>query len=163
MNSCILAGRLVKDPEIKDLGGNARMARYSLAVTREFRTENGDKTDYINCICFGTPAINAERFLHKGMMVCVRGWIRTGKYKNKEGQTVFTTDLNVERCEFLESKKSYEERMQLGEEGEKATVHSADIATVSAQREEPEKFAPTSDDDFMSIPDNYDEDNVPFA
>lgn len=138
------------------------MARYTLAVNREFRTASSEqKADFINCVCFGSPAQNAEKYLKKGMLVCVRGWIRTGRYTNKSGQTVFTTDVQVERCEFAESKRAYDDRINAEELGERPVVHEADTAERSTDRRE--EHRPPVEDDFMKIPDNFDEDNIPFS
>ena len=38
------------------------------------------------------------------MKVAVSGRIQTGSYKNKDGQTVYTTDMMVEKQNFVESK-----------------------------------------------------------
>ena len=42
------------------------------------------------------------------MKADICGRIETGKYTNKDGQTVYTTDVIVENIEFGESKKSAE-------------------------------------------------------
>ena len=46
----------------------------------------------------------AEKYLHKGTNIAVTGRIQTGSYKNKDGNTVYTTDVVVEEQEFCESK-----------------------------------------------------------
>lgn len=161
MNSAFLLGRLTRDPEIIDLGGDARCARYTLAVNREFRTQEGDKADFIRCVSFGQPAQNAERYLKKGMLICVRGWIRTGSYKNKDGKTIYTTEVQVDRVEFAESKRAREEAEKEGEAP--AKIHTSDVSKTSASRNEPERTVGPVEDDFMTIPDGFDEDNVPFS
>lgn len=45
-----------------------------------------------------------EKYLHKGTKIIVIGRIQTGSYKNKDGQTVYTTDVVVEEHEFCESR-----------------------------------------------------------
>lgn len=155
MNVVILLGRLVRDPEIKDLGGEARMARYTLAVNREFRSGSGDNVDFISCVCFGKPAMNAEKYLKKGQLICVRGWVRTGKYTNKEGRVVYTQDIQVDRADYAESKKSFEERKNSLE----------DVAAIDDAPANDTPVTPRGpvEDDFMKIPDGFDEDNIPFS
>ena len=53
-------------------------------------------------ITFGKQAENCEKYLQKGRLVAVQGRIQTGSYKNKDGQTVYTTDVVADRVEFLE-------------------------------------------------------------
>ena len=48
-------------------------------------------------------AENCDRYLHKGKQVAVSGRIQTGSYKNKEGQTIYTTDVIANNVEFLGS------------------------------------------------------------
>ena len=161
MNRVILLGRLTKDPEIKDLGGNDRMAKYTLAVKRPFRSAE-QNVDYISCVCFGKPALNAEKYLKKGMLILIEGWIRTGRYKGKDGNTVFTTEVQVDRAEFAESKKEAEKRMrEEASEEESAPQEEPTPAAEEPQVEDPKPKK--SEDDWMNIPDGFDEDEVPFA
>lgn len=108
MNKVILQGRLTRDPEVRYSQGNTTMAiaRYSLAVSRKFKRDNEPDCDFINCIAFGKLGEFAEKYLHKGMKIAVVGRIQTGSYKNKDGNTVYTTDVVVEEQEFCESKNN---------------------------------------------------------
>lgn len=106
MNKAIEIGRLTKDPEIRySQGANTTcVARYTLAVDRKFKQEGQPNADFINCIAFGKLGEFAEKYLHKGTKIAVTGRIQTGSYKNKDGNTVYTTDVVVEEQEFCESK-----------------------------------------------------------
>ena len=106
MNKVIMIGRLVKDPDIRySQGANTTcVARYTLAVDRKFKQEGQPNADFINCIAFGKLGEFAEKYLHKGTKIAVTGRIQTGSYKNKDGNTVYTTDVVVEEQEFCESK-----------------------------------------------------------
>ena len=108
MNKVILQGRLTRDPEVRYSQGNTTMAiaRYSLAVQRKFKRDNEPDCDFINCIAFGKLGEFAEKYLHKGMKIAVFGRIQTGSYKNKDGNTVYTTEVVVEEQEFCENKNS---------------------------------------------------------
>ncbi len=132
-------------------------------MNREFRTQGGDNTDFINCVCFGAPAKNAERYLKKGMLIAVRGWIRTGSYTGKDGKKVYTTDVQVDRAEFAESRKASEERLAAEENGEHVPMHTIDKDKESVSRREPEIKYASEEEDFVNIPDDFDEDNIPFT
>lgn len=108
MNKVILMGRLVKDPT-GNQSGNVVMARYTLAVDRPTK----DKTaDFISCIGFGKTAEFITKYLKKGTQILVEGRIQTGSYKNKEGQTIYTTDVVVEKHEFCGSKSDNQQTQQ---------------------------------------------------
>ena len=137
MNKVIEIGRLTKDPDIRySQGANTTcIARYTLAVDRKFKQEGQPNADFINCIAFGKLGEFAEKYLHKGVKIAVVGRIQTGSYKNKDGNTVYTTDIVVEEQEFCESKSQQ-----------------------SSSQQQP---TPSNDDSWMNIPDDV-EDSLPF-
>lgn len=106
MNKVILMGRLTKDPEVRYSQGEAStaVARFSLAVDRRFKRDNGPTADFINCVAFGKTGEFIEKYCHQGTKLCVEGRIQTGSYTNKDGNKVYTTDVVVENAEFAESK-----------------------------------------------------------
>lgn len=104
MNRVILVGRLTRDPDIRYMQtDNTPIARYSLAVDRQAKNK---ETDFINCIAFGKNAEFAEKYLNKGTKILVEGRIQTGSYTNNNGQKVYTTDVVIDRHEFVESRQS---------------------------------------------------------
>lgn len=100
MNNVTLIGRLTKDPEIRQ--GNTAVANFTLAIDRPARQGEEKKTDFPKIVAFGKTAENCERFLVKGRLVGVQGRIQTGSYKDRDGRTVYTTDVIADRVEFLE-------------------------------------------------------------
>lgn len=103
MNKVILCGRLTKDPDVRysQADNSIAIARYNLAVDRY-----KDGTDFPNCVALGKNGEFAEKYLKKGMKILVEGRIQTGSYKNKDGQTIYTTDVIVDRHEFVEKKSN---------------------------------------------------------
>ncbi|MBO4235701.1 MAG: single-stranded DNA-binding protein [Firmicutes bacterium] len=103
MNSVILIGRLTRDPELRYTNGSQMaIAKFSLAVDRPVRQGEERKADFPRITVFGKQAENCEKYLTKGRMVCVQGRIQTGSYQDKDGKTVYTTDVVADRVEFLE-------------------------------------------------------------
>ena len=100
MNTVVLIGRLTKDPNVRYSQDGKPSARYTLAVDRPFKS---DSADFINCVAFGNNAEFTNKYFRKGMKVAVAGRLQTGSYQ-KEGQTVYTTDVVIDRQEFVESK-----------------------------------------------------------
>lgn len=103
MNSVILIGRLTKDPEIR-YTANSQMAvaNFTVAIDRPARQDGEKQTDFPRVIAFGKTAENCERYLAKGRLVGIQGRLQTGSYKNKNGDTVYTTDVVADRVQFLE-------------------------------------------------------------
>lgn len=109
MNKVVLMGRLTRDPEVRySSGENASAnASFTLAVDRKFKKQNDDVTaDFIRCVAFGKQAEFCEKYVKKGTKIVVVGRIQTGSYRNKDGQTVYTTDIVCEEIEFAESKNA---------------------------------------------------------
>ena len=109
LNKVILCGRLTRDPEVRySSGENASAnASFTLAVDRKFKRQNDEVTaDFIRCIAFSKQAEFCEKYVKKGTKLIVAGRIQTGSYTNKDGQTVYTTDIVCEEIEFAESKNA---------------------------------------------------------
>lgn len=145
MNNVSLVGRLVRDPEVR-YGQNesVSVAKFSLAVERKYKRDGEPTVDFINCTVFGKSAEFTEKYFRKGMRVAITGRIQTGSYKNKDGQTVFTTEIIVESQEIAQSKS---------ESNESSTASNAEAGKSPYG---------SSGDDFMSIPEGT-EDELPFS
>lgn len=141
MNKVIISGRVVRDADVRysqTANGSMAVARYALAVDRDFKKEGEQTADFINCIAFGKNGEFAEKYLHQGTKIIVEGRWQTGSYTNKDGQKVYTNDCVVERHEFCESKNGTNENRPF----------------------RPEPGA--AGDGFMSIPDGIEDEGLPF-
>lgn len=118
MNNVSLIGRLTKDPEVRYISDSQMaVARFSIAIDRTVRSDGAKKTDFPNIVAFGKQAENCERFLGKGRLVGIQGRIQTGRYKNKNGDTVYTTEVVANNVQFLDwgdNKKSEPQEKQEG-------------------------------------------------
>lgn len=103
MNNVSIIGRLTKDIELRYTPQQTAVAQFSIAINRG-KDKNGDDkgADFPRIIVFGRMAENCERYLKKGRLVGIQGRIQTGSYKNKNGDTVYTTDVVANNVEFLE-------------------------------------------------------------
>lgn len=103
MNIAILIGRLTENPKVTYTPSNMAVAKFSIAVDRMTKPGEEKKADFPRITVFGKQAENCEKFLTKGRKVGVEGRIQTGSYKDKDGKTVYTTDVVANRVEFLEA------------------------------------------------------------
>ena len=102
MNCVVLIGRLTKEPEVKYIpDSQMAVATFTVAIDRPVKSGQEKKTDFPRITVFGKQAENCERFLTKGSRVGIQGRIQTGSYTNKNGQTIYTTDVIADRVEFL--------------------------------------------------------------
>lgn len=103
MNSVVLIGRLTRDPEVRYTAATQMaVATFTLAIDRPVRSGNEKQTDFPRITVFGKQAENCEKYLTKGRLCAVQGRLQTGSYQNKDGTTVYTTDVVADRVQFLE-------------------------------------------------------------
>lgn len=139
-------GRLTRDPEVtysNGANGQIAIARYTLAVDRKFKRDGEQTSDFIRCVAFGKSGEFAEKYFHQGTKIVVEGRIQTGSYQDKDGKTVYTTDVVVEGQEFAESK-------------------SASESNPNVNTQAPPLPTPDNGDGFMNIPDSVDDSGLPF-
>ncbi len=128
MNSVVLTGRLTDKPEVSYTQSQKAVCKATIAVDRI-----GEGADFIRITVWNKQAENMGRYLHKGSKVAILGRIQTGSYKDKEGRTIYTTDVVANNVEFLDSKP-------------------VDMGETKAQAE----------DLFGDVPFTYTEDGMPF-
>lgn len=145
MNSVQLIGRLTRDPEVRYTSGQMAVATFTVAIDRPTRAGEDRVTDFPRVTVFGRQAENCEKYLAKGRRVAVEGRIQTGSYKNKDGNTVYTTDVVANRVEFIDwGNENQQERPSTS--GERPQ-----------RRREPEQMD-------MAMPDSFEEidEDIPF-
>ena len=141
MNKVILIGRFTRDPEIRYTQSGTCSATFSIAVDRKYKQEGQPEADFPRVIAWGKTAEFIEKYFRQGMKIVIEGRIQTGKYTNKEGQTVYTTDVVAESVEFAESKS----------------------AASNGNNSKPAESKPKIDEDgWMSIPDDVNDEGLPF-
>lgn len=103
MNIVILIGRLTKDPEVRYTSETQMaVASFTIAIDRMAREGAERQADFPRIVVFGKQAENCEKYLSKGRKVAIEGRIQTSSYQNKNGDTVYTTNVVASRVEFLE-------------------------------------------------------------
>lgn len=159
MNKAMLTGRLTRDPNVRYSQGENQMciARFTLAVDRrrsKNQDENAQTADFISCVAFGKTGEFVEKYAKKGMKFDLSGRIQTGSYQNKDGQTVYTTEVVVEDIEFGESKSS-QDGGNTAPASKPATNNGGSSKKAAPAKEE------SIEDGFMNVPDEID-DELPF-
>lgn len=103
MNSVILIGRLVKDPDLVD-AGDKKKVDFTLAVNTKVK----GKADFISCTAWGKTAEIMTKYLNKGSQVCVYGEIKNNNYEDSKGVKHYGMKVQVNSVEFLGSKNDIE-------------------------------------------------------
>lgn len=176
MNKVVLMGRLTKEPDIRQSQGAepVTIARYTLAVDRRAKKQEGQQADFISCVAFGKAGEFAEKYLHKGTKICVSGRIQTGSYTRQDGTKAYTTDVVIEEQEFAESRNSDSTgrntmddqmaAMYAGTDGRQRSQGGQQAADRMGQQDgagQQGSWEQSAMDGFLNIPDGIDEE-LPF-
>ena len=157
MNSVELIGRLVRDPDVRYTSGSQMaVASFTIAIDRPQRQDGGERqTDFPRITVFGRQAETCEKYLKKGRLVAIQGRIQTGSYQNKNGETVYTTDVVANRVEFID----WGRQNGQGGQGYQRDGYQQQAAPAPQQAQAPQTSQP--DDDMPDSFEAIDED-VPF-
>ena len=99
MNKVLLTGFISKDPEIKTASSGVKIARFTIAVKRRFKSENGEyNSDFFNCTAFRTGAEFIEKYLGNGSRVAVAGKLENRTYE-ANGEKKYFTEIVVDEIE----------------------------------------------------------------
>lgn len=109
MNSVMLVGRTTKEIELRRTASGTAVASFTLAVNRDFRTQDGQEADFINCVAWKKTAELLDQYVHKGDRIALNGSIRTRNYTGNDGRKVYVTEVLANHVEFIETKKSSEQ------------------------------------------------------
>lgn len=110
MNKIILIGNLTADPDFAITPvGQVPVCRFSLAVPRRFKQQDGTDVDFIQIVAWRKVAELCRDYLAKGRKAGIVGTLQTRSWVNNEGMTVYATEVIADEVEFLSSKKDSEE------------------------------------------------------
>lgn len=110
INHVVVVGRLTKKPELKFTTNGTIYTQFTVATQRNFKNKSGEyEVDFISCLMWKTAAENFVKFTDKGSLVGIEGRIQTRSY-DKDGKTVYITEVLAEGFSLLETKKVVEAR-----------------------------------------------------
>lgn len=107
VNKVVLIGRLGKDPEVRHLDGDRRVANLTLATNERYTRKDGQKvetTEWHDLEMWDGLARVAEQYLKKGNLIYVEGKIKTDNYE-KNGETRYRTRIRVNSMNMLDSNR----------------------------------------------------------
>ena len=118
MNRSVIVGRLTKDVDLRYTQNGKAVGNFTLAVNRPFKNKqtNDFDADFINCVAWGKQAENLAQYMKKGSQVGVDGRIQTRTYDDKDGKTVYVTEVVADNIQFLESRKDNDQNSKQQQE-----------------------------------------------
>ena len=107
-NQVVLMGKLVRDPELKYVGGMP-LCVLRLFVPRFYKSKDGgQKNDslFIDVQVWRRMAEVCNQFLHKNSEIMVSGRLQMNEWTGKDGHKRTTYRIQSERIQFLGKKKT---------------------------------------------------------
>lgn len=88
INRVILAGNLTRDPELKEVGTDRKLCKFSLAINKKYKDSAGQlqsKVTYVDVSVWGKDGENCAKFLVKGAGAIVEGALELREWVPKDG------------------------------------------------------------------------------
>ena len=105
MNRVDLIGRFTANPELRYTTSNKAYTRFSIAVNRNKKDENGNReADFISCVAWEGTAETICKYFEKGNRIGISGIIQTGSYDKSDGSKGYTTDILIGNIDFIDTK-----------------------------------------------------------
>ena len=163
LNKVTLIGNLGGDPEVRSTNTGNRVATFGLATSRTWNSPSGDrqeKTEWHRCVVWNSKVSQladiVEKYVKKGDKLYVEGRIEYRQWQDKDGQTRYSTEINVRELIMLGGGRGGGDHDAEGGPGMSRSRAPAERAKSTAGN--------SSGDDFEDFPGalNDEDDDLPF-
>ncbi|MFU2047561.1 single-stranded DNA-binding protein [Avibacterium gallinarum] len=108
VNKVIIVGNLGNDPEIRTMPNGEAVANISVATSESWMDKNtGERreiTEWHRIVFYRRQAEIVGEYLRKGSKVYVEGRLRTRKWQDQNGQDRYTTEIQGDVLQMLDSR-----------------------------------------------------------
>ena len=109
VNKCIFIGNLTSHPEIRTTPNGEQVANFSIALNERYKAKDGsivENVEYVRIVFYRRQAEVAGEYLRKGSKVYVEGRLKTRKWQDQNGQDRYTTEIQGDVLQMLDSRQS---------------------------------------------------------
>lgn len=101
LNTVILMGRLVSDPELKTTGTGISVTSFRIAVDRSYVKQGEErKADFFDIVCWRNQAEFVCRYFGKGSLIAVQGQLQSRTYQAKDGSNRYVVEVVADTISF---------------------------------------------------------------
>ena len=107
INKVILVGRVGKDPEIRHLDQNVKVATFRLATDESYKNSNGEKitnTEWHTIVLWRGLADITEKYVKKGSLLYIEGKITTREWTDKDGNKRYNMEIVADTMQMLDKR-----------------------------------------------------------
>ncbi len=157
LNKVLLIGNLGRDPEMKYMPSGTPMTSFSVAVSRSWRTpegENKDETEWFRVVAWQKLAETCNEYLRKGSKVYIEGRLRTYEYQGQDGQPRQSVEVVANEMLMLDSRQTgpLDPGASYGATNERPPARSGAAPAPAASSPRPNSSSFDDDTDADDIP-----------
>ena len=102
MNSVVISGNAVANPEARTTQSGVSVSTFRVAVQRRFKNAQGQHdADFLTVVAWRSTADFCNKYIQKGSKVIVEGSIRTRSYDAQDGSKRWVTEIMADQVESL--------------------------------------------------------------
>ena len=105
LNSVIMTGRAVADPELKTTQSGVNVTSFRIAVTRNYKVNDEYPSDFFTVVAWRNTAEFVAKHFKKGDSLTVQGRMEVRKYTDKNGNNREAVELVADSVYFGEKKR----------------------------------------------------------
>lgn len=112
VNKVILVGNVTRDPDVRQTSNGQAIVTFGLATNRQWKNSKGDKQDqaeFHELVAWSRLADLCSRYVKKGKLLYVEGYLKTRSWDTPEGTRRFKTEIVVQDLIMLEKKSGEDE------------------------------------------------------
>ena len=106
LNHVVIMGRMVRDPELRQLDNGTSVTSFSVAVERNYvdKTTNERQADFLNVVAWRQTADFVCKYFHQGDMIALEGSLQSRKYTDKDGNNRIAIEIVASNISFCGGK-----------------------------------------------------------
>lgn len=138
LNHICIAGRLIRDPELRRTNSGVAVASFTIACDRDFGNNGEKETDFVDVVAWRNTGEFVSKYFAKGRMAVVSGRLQIRSWNDKDGNKRKTAEIVADNVYFGDSKN---------DNGNQNTAHTGFVKAENVPSNN--NFAVIEEDDGM--------------
>lgn len=145
MNAFTMTGNVARKNYLEGTGNKMSLLYVTIAETTRRKTDDGKRIyNYVECKAFGKTAEFINKYFDEGKAILIEGSVVNEARIGKDGEKTYRQSVVIRNAEFM-----------LGDWGGRSSTPAPETEDDGPMTEDP-------GDGFMDIPDELDDDDLPF-
>ena len=103
-NIVVVSGRMVADPELRNISEDKTVCNFRIAVPKRFKPQEGADSDFFNAVAWNRTAEFICKYFSKGKRIELVGSLQTRNWEDREGNRRTATEIAVSSVDFVGGK-----------------------------------------------------------